>query len=217
MHSRSTDCQRRPAGFSFLEVLVAVALSAMLLVAGTNLVVSFLQIWGQVETEPRFTEHVEGVQRFLQYCFDHSENLSGDPSMPLVWKNPPQASHPALHFRLSEANPLFVSNVRPQPPVDAYLRFHEDEGLSVLWHHEPSFTDNKLEIRRTPLSTWVEKVEYGSYKADEDQWEFKVATDGDRELYQHLPELVRLTFRQNNRLQTVTLSLSRPASNVTVY
>lgn len=207
----------RHTAFSFIEVLTAVALSGMLLVAASTLLFSFAHVWAQVETEPRFDRHVSGASNFLQYCFDHSANLSGNPAQPLVWKNPPEGNQPALHFRLEEPNPFFVSTVRPLAPVDGFIRFHEDEGLSIIWHHQPNLTNNRLELRRTPISPIVTNLEFGFYNSENQNWEFKTASGDDRELYSQAPEVVRLTFQQNRREQTRILHLTRAFSNVTTY
>lgn len=204
-------------GFSFIEVLTAVMLSAMLLAAASSLLFSFIHVWAQVETEPRFDRHVSNSSTFLQYCFDYSANLSGNPAQPLVWKTPPEGNQPALHFRLEEPNPFFVSTVKPLANVDGYIRFHEDEGLSIIWHHPPNLTNNRLELRRTPVSPIVANVEYGFFNNENQNWEFKTASGEDREIYERTPEVVRLTYRQNRREQSRLLYLTRTFSNVTTY
>lgn len=208
---------RRSNAFSFIEVLTAVALSGMLLAAASSLLFSFAHVWAQIETEPRFDRHVSNTSSFLQYCFDHSANLSGDPAQPLVWKNPPESSQPALHFRLEEPNPFFVSTVKPLAPVDGFIRFHEDEGLSIIWHHPPRFTNNKVELKRTPLSPIASNLEFGFFNSENETWEFKSAAGDNRDLYSQPPEIVRITFQQNRREQSRILPLTRTFSNVTTY
>lgn len=66
---------RRPAGapahggFTLIEVLVALALSLLLLSAATSLLVTFSVLWTQEETEPWYNEHVDGLDRFLRASF----------------------------------------------------------------------------------------------------------------------------------------------------
>lgn len=217
MTTERQNHKRHSGGFSFLEVLTAVALAAMLLAAASSLLFAFVHVWAQVETEPRFESHVTNATAFLQYCFDHSANLSGNPAQPMVWKTPPNGSQPALHFRLEEPNPFFVSTVKPYAPVDGYLRFHEEEGISIIWHHPPNFTENRLDLRRTPVSPIAASIEFGNFNNDTQSWEFKSASAEDRSTFDKTPEIIRITFRQNRREQTRLLYLTRSFSNVTTY
>ena len=59
---------RRPRGFSLLEILVAVALLGMLLLALNVFIFSMGEIWGRNSEQRLFDQHVRAVTR-------HVENL----------------------------------------------------------------------------------------------------------------------------------------------
>ena len=73
---------RNRAGFTLLEVLLAVALSGMLLVAVNFFVLGLGELWGR-GAEPRlFDRHVRGVTRFLEALMDQAVVPTQDDSRP---------------------------------------------------------------------------------------------------------------------------------------
>ncbi len=62
-----------PAGFTLLEVLLAISVGAMLMVAVVTLAYSMSDLWG-ASSEPRlFAQHVRGVSRFLENLLRQAE------------------------------------------------------------------------------------------------------------------------------------------------
>ncbi len=71
---------RRVRGFSLLEVMLAVALSAMLLVAVNFFVLSMGELWSGGSESRLFDRHVRGVTRFLESLVNQSVVLEQSPS-----------------------------------------------------------------------------------------------------------------------------------------
>ena len=78
---RALGARRR--GFTLLEVVLAVALSGMLLLAVNFFVLGLGELWGR-GSEPRlFDRHVRGVTRFLESLVDHAVVPTEDTTQPV--------------------------------------------------------------------------------------------------------------------------------------
>jgi hypothetical protein len=83
-------CQRA-GGFTLLETLLAVALSAALLIAVNFFVLSMGELWGRT-SEPRlFDRHVRGVTRFLEALVQQSVATEASPGATTPGGGKPQA------------------------------------------------------------------------------------------------------------------------------
>lgn len=123
----------------------------------------------------------------------------GDDSQPVEWARPPGFSDmddPLLHFRQNEAPALFVREGRSLPAIMAYIHFDEDTGLSVLWFS--AFDAEEIEqvqdLYRTPVSSFVTKLEYAYYDMEDDEWEIVEEPEEDDNEAFILPNYLRLTF-----------------------
>jgi Tfp pilus assembly protein FimT len=205
------------SGLTFLELLLAVAISGLIMTASTQLMFSFSRFWKQSELEPRFEHHVEAVVSFLQYCLDESEILSRDPVSPFGWKKAPGGRRNVIQFRLPAPPPFFVTDIRPVPPVDGWLDFDEDKGLTILWHVPTKLTEGKMEMKQTPVSPWVEDVELGYFDAENNTWEYESSADDEYKSTRTPPGALRIVFNQNGRKKTRDIRLLRHDRNVLVY
>ena len=208
---------RRKSGFTFLELLLAVAVSGLILMAATQLMFTFVHFWQQSELEPRFNRHVDGVATFLQYCIDESVPLTPNGIRRFGWDKPPGERQPAMHFRLAEGHPFFVTETRPSPQVDAWLVFDEERGLSMLWHIPVSLTEGKPKLYRTPVSPWVEEVEVAYFDSSRNLWEYEPYAEEGRGSRRSPPGAVRIIFNQNGRTETRNLRILRHDRNVLIY
>lgn len=205
------------AGLTFLELLLAVSISGLIISAGAQLMFHFAQFWQQTEKEPLYIHHVDGVSSFVQYCMDNSELLTDNESRPYCWCKPPKQETPALHFRLEKAPSLFVTELLPDPPVDAWLWFEEDKGLTLLWHVPKKLTRNRIKVYQTPISPWVEDLELGYFDAEKNVWEYESALEKAEGENREAPEAVRIQFNQNGRRQMRDFRMMRQDRDVLVY
>lgn len=217
MQPGATSVCRARAGLTFLELLLAVAISGLILSASSQMMFSFAQFWRQSELEPRFAHHVDGVMSFLQYGFDESEPLSGNASTRFGWSRPPGETARAIHFRLVTALAFFVTETRPTPPVDAWIIFDEERGLSMLWHIPAGMTEGKIELHRTPISAWVEDVEIGYFDNAKNLWEFESYSNDSKGAKRRPPHALRILFNHDGRMQTRYIRMHRHDRNVLIY
>ncbi len=104
-------------GFSLLEVLLAVALATMLLIAVNFFVLSMGELWGGGSEERLFDRHVRGVTRFLEALVEQSVVPTQDLKRPAA-DAPPQTS---LAPRNRPAPAESPRPVREEPPRYAAL------------------------------------------------------------------------------------------------
>ncbi|MDF7808153.1 hypothetical protein P4E94_11935 [Pontiellaceae bacterium B12219] len=217
MKKRTHTSNHWKAGLTFLELLLAVAISGLILSASAQLMFSFGNFWKQSELEPRFEHHVDGVVSFLQYCLDESEVLSADPVSPFGWKKVPGVSQKGIQFRLTAPPPFFVTDIRPVPQIDGWLYFDEDKGLTILWRIPAKFTDGKTELMQTPVSPWVEDLELGYFDAENNTWEYESSADDQYKAARTAPGALRILFNQDGRKKMRDLRLLRHDRHVLIY
>jgi len=208
---------RAKAGLTFLELLLAVSISGLIISAGAQLMFHFSQFWQQMEQEPLYSHHVDGVAAFIQYCMDNSEVLTDNEARPYCWCNPPRQKSPALHFRLDKALPFFETELLPKPPVDAWLWYDEEKGLSMLWHVPRKLTRGRFEMHQTPMSQWVEDLELGYFDAEENLWEYESALTEAEGEKREPPQAIRIHFNQNGRKLMRDFRMMRHDRDVLVY
>jgi len=217
MNASSHSRNRTRAGLTFLELLLAVAVSGLLLSASSHLLFSLAHFWQESEVEPRFVRHADGLASFLESCFDESAVGKGKRTRRVSWRPPPDERYPTFHFRFETAHPVFVTGMQPAPPVDAWVRFEEEQGLSLLWHVPVGLTENKIELQRTPLSAWVQDVEVGYYDKIRNLWEYESLTDTSRGRRRPAPQALRVVFEKDGRTLMRDIRMTRYDRHVLVY
>lgn len=217
MSQTNHSSNRWKSGLTFLELLLAVAISGLILSASAQLMFSFARFWKQSELEPRFERHVDGVASFLQFCLDESEVLSGNSTSPYGWEKAPGGRQRVIHFRLTSPPSFFVTDIRPVPPVDGWLYYDEDKGLTLLWKVPRKLTNGKVQINQTPLSPWVEDLELGYFDAENNTWEYESSADEKARSQRTPPGALRIVFNQNGRKKMREIRLLRYDRHVLVY
>ena len=110
---------RRNHGFSLIEVLLALAVGGIVLMAASSLLVTISQAWAnRPATRDAFDAHVNGVAHFLTAMLEEATNpkdgSKGNEAIELA--RPVGFSDredPLIKFHLHEAPPLFFTNSTP--------------------------------------------------------------------------------------------------------
>jgi len=68
-----TSATGKRRGFTIIELLIALALAALILTAATSLLVTFSLARANAEAQPWFNEHADGLERFLRTSFNSGE------------------------------------------------------------------------------------------------------------------------------------------------
>lgn len=185
--------------FTLIEILLALALVALVLVAMNSFVFSMGELWGRNTDVRLFDQHVRAVTRFL----DHELHAAALPPAARADSNPigiqevqPESgsSEKLLTFELPAGSRFFNWPDRPLPEVVCSLQVRRDEGLLLLWHSrlEKGFdTDPPRESVLTPFAT---AIAYDYYDDATSRWSTETMWKNDSQGQPMAPQRLRLTF-----------------------
>ena len=202
-------------GFTLLEILLALALVALLLVALNTFVFSMAELWGKRADVRLFDQHVRAVTRFLE----HELRAASLPpaarpnSKPIALQEvQPQNGmmEKMVTFELPAGSRLFSWPERPLPEVVCSFQARQNEGLVVLWHSrlEKNFdTDPPRETVVTPLVTGMS---YDYYDPDTTRWTNETTVKSDPQGQPMTPQRIRLKFAYAKMTRETVVSLPTP-------
>jgi hypothetical protein len=102
----------------------------------------------------------------------------------------------------------------PFPRLIAYLLFEQDEGLSLFWHSELDDVEDLDEVNLTPLSTFIEELEFCYYDPEDETWETTTEPFRDENGQFPLPDFLRMRFRHGEIELSRTVFLPPANQNV---
>lgn len=187
-------------GFSLLEVLVATALTGLVLVGLYTLMFSMTELWGSTHPQRQFEQHMENLTHYLSQAlrssalppFGTTTSIS-----PYTWTIPNSGggstggaagNSPLLTFTLPTGSRLLPwppeptggSNVagagsttldgRALPDVQCSLQVRQGEGLILLWHSQYETTFTTDPPRETLISPLVTDMYFDYYDSTNQQW-----------------------------------------------
>jgi prepilin-type N-terminal cleavage/methylation domain-containing protein len=217
--NRALPKAKDSAGFTLLEILLALALVSMLLIALTSFIFSMGEIWGRNSDVRLFDQHVRAVTRFL----DHELRSAALPPAARAGATPigTQEIRPSnglsdtlLTFELPAGSRLLVWPERPLPEVVCSLQAREREGLILLWHSrlEKNFeTDAPRETVITPL---VSALAYDYYDPDFKRWTTETVLKKDSGGNSLAPQRLRLKFTYGKLTKESAITLAAPVEGL---
>ena len=222
-------------GFTLVEVLLALSIGSLVLVAATSLLITIAQAWAnRPATRDAFLSHVNGVSNFLSIILEEASfsiaSKAGDPLIDL--KRPTGFSStddPLVHFFLKEAPPLFFSPHGPAVRIHTFIYPDQDEGLSLFWFSELNEVEKSKEgeielteeddLQRTVISPFFKEMYYCYYGTEDDgkddikEWEISdQLLESDRSEKFRLPTQIKLVFRwdEEDLEKTITIAIEKP-------
>jgi prepilin-type N-terminal cleavage/methylation domain-containing protein len=199
--------------FTILEVLVAIALVGLVLVALNTFIFSMGELWGKGSDSRLFDQHVRAVTRFLE----RELRTAGFP--PNVIRGTAAfaaretraasgLSAPLLTFELAEGSRLLVWPDTPLPEVVCALAVRDGAGLLLLWQSRLETRFEEDPPRETVISPLVTGIRYEYYEADFKSWRSESLPRRVRsgEGYE-APQRLRLTFSHGAFTRESTVSL----------
>ncbi|MDI1335452.1 MAG: prepilin-type N-terminal cleavage/methylation domain-containing protein [Lacunisphaera sp.] len=197
--------RRSAGGFTLIEVLLALALLAALLLSINQFVFSITEAWTKNQDQFIFVQHTRAVTRhideLLQVAVANARAGSpaaGAPAGAEV-KTPEGSSADLITFDLPMGDRLFVWPAAPLPEVQCALAWRKDDGLVLYWKSrlEADFAD--ANPRMAVLSPFVTALTYDYYDATTDTWSTEEALQKDSGGNFEAPKRIRLKFHRKDR------------------
>jgi prepilin-type N-terminal cleavage/methylation domain-containing protein len=210
------DSQRaRARAFTLLEILLALALVSLMLIALNTFVFSMGELWGKNADVRLFDQHVRNMTRFLERelrlaVLPPAARVGATPIAGQDIRTLSGPSEVLLTFELPGGTRLIHWPERPLPEVVCSLQAREREGLVLLWHSrlEKDFeNDPPREVVITPL---VSKLEYEYYDPDFKRWTKETSIKKDAGGNPLPPQRLRLTFNYSKMSKETVVALPTP-------
>jgi len=202
----------RRAGFTMLEVLIAVVLVALMLVGLNTFIFSMGELWGRGSDVRLFDQHVRNVTRFMQQELERAAlppaGRSGQAAIAPQEIRPQNGStEQMLTFELAQGCRLINWPGRSLPDVVCSLTVRDREGLLLLWHSrlEKNFADDSP--RETVITPLVTAMSYDYYEADFKRWQTETTLRKDAAGKIVTPQRLRFKFSYDKLTRETMVTL----------
>ncbi|HWA07843.1 MAG TPA: hypothetical protein VG838_00095 [Opitutaceae bacterium] len=213
---------RKTGAFTLLEVLLSLALVAMLLIAMNATVFSMGELWGRGTDRRLFDQHVVAVTRYL----DRELRTASLPPFVRIGDTPittPEikpisgSADNLLTFTLPAGSRLLAWPDHPLPEVVCSLQVREGEGLILLWHSSLETKFNDDPPRETVISSLVTGLSYDYYDADLKVWSTETDLKKDATGQTMTPQRLRLKFGYDKMTRSTVITLTAATEGVPVF
>ncbi|MBP8257240.1 MAG: prepilin-type N-terminal cleavage/methylation domain-containing protein [Opitutaceae bacterium] len=221
---RAARARCRRSAFTIVEVLIALAIVGLIMIAMNTFVFSMGELWGRGGDVRLFDLHVRNVSRFLERELQSASfppNVAAGTGAVSVKeiKSASGLESPLLTFELREGGRLMVWPEQPLPEVICSLAVRDGEGLLLLWHSrlEKRFAEDAP--RETSISPWVAAMAYDYFDPDSKDWKTERTlrrTGGLQEGYD-TPQRIRLTFRHGKLTEESIVSLPQVGEGLPMF
>lgn len=208
---------RRRSGFTLVELLLAISVMAMLLVALFTFVFSMGEIWGHGGEKRLFDQHVNAVTRHVEAMFRRATlpvGAGGARAEPFTVRELRTArglDGEGLGFDLADGDRLMVWDGPPLPDVQCSIGFDSTRGLMLYWQSKLEI-DHATEPPRVALiSPFVTGIGYFYRDEETGSWRSEPAPMKNAEGHWEVPDCIKLTFEHGGI--TAERIITLPASN----
>ena len=209
-------------GFTLIEILVALALVGLLLVALNTFVFSMGELWGQRTDLRLFDQHVRAVTRFLEHelraaALPPAARANSTPIALQEIRPLNGLTEKMLTFELPGGSRLFTWPERPLPEVVCSFQARQGEGLVLLWHSRLEKNFDTEAPRETVVTPLVAGLAYDYYDADTSRWTTETALKNDRQGQPMTPARLRLKFAYGKLTREAVVTLPAPGEALPVF
>jgi len=203
----------RRAAFTLIEVLLALALLAALLLSINQFVFSITEAWTKNQDQFVFVQHTRAVTRHLDELFQAatasargSSPAAGAPAVAEM-KTPEGTTADLLAFDLPMGDRLLVWPSTPLPEVQCALAWRKEDGLVLYYKSrlEADFAD--ANPRLAVLSPFVTALTFDYYDTKTDTWSTEDTLQKDSAGNFEAPRRIRIKFHRKNQDYEETIAL----------
>ena len=199
-------------GFTLIEVLLAMALVALMLVGLNTFVFSMGELWGKNSDLRLFDQHVRAVTRYLQNeVREASLPPAGAPTATPIGVQmitPANgASDNLITFMLLSGSRILNWPDRPLPEVVCSFQVRQGQGLFMLWHSDSEVHFNDDPPRETLVSPMVTAIEFDYFDADFNKWTTETILRKDSGGNPLTPQRLRIEFKYGKLTRESFVSL----------
>jgi prepilin-type N-terminal cleavage/methylation domain-containing protein len=200
------------AGFTMIEILIAVTLVGLILIALNTFIFSMGELWGKNTDVRVFDQHVRNVTRFMQQELERAvlppAGRSGQDAITVQDVKPQNGStDQMLTFELPQGSRLITWPGRALPDVVCSLTVRDREGLLLLWHSrlEKNFSEDPP--REAVISPLVTALLYDYYDTDFKRWKTETSLQKDAAGKTKTPQRLRLKFAYDRLTRETLITL----------
>lgn len=214
--------KRVSPAFTLVEVLLALALLAGLLVALNQFVFSITEAWTKNQAQFVFMQHTRAVARHLDGLFQAAGNsarasgATGGAVAPEQIRVPMGGTQDLLAFDLLEGDRLFTWPGPPLPEVHCALGWREGEGLVLYWKSRLEINYETMEPRMAVVSPFVTALLYDYYDETGEAWSTNQVMQKDANKLL-TPRRVRLQFKREGREYEEVITLPSVQEGLPAY
>lgn len=220
----SFHCRPRASyrAFTLLEVLMALALVALVLVAMNTFIFSMSELWGRNNDLRTFEQHVRNVTRFL----DHELRSAALPPVasvgdtaiaPKEVRDHNGVTAVLLTFELPAGSRLITWPERPLPDVVCSLEVRDRQGLVLLWHSRLEKRFEQDPPREALVSPLVTAMSYDYYDTDFKRWRNETTLRKEANGEMKPPQRLRLKFTYGKFTRESLIELPLPAEGMPTF
>ena len=227
---------KKQSGFSLVEVLLALAVGGLVLMAASSLLVTISQSWAnRPATRDAFDAHVNGIAHFLTAVLEEATlPKKGSDGVDVVELSRPvgfsETDDPLIKFYLREAPPFFYWPHGLASRVHVYFQFEKGEGLYFLWYSDLQELEksesgelqpeDEDQLFRTLISPYFEEVYYCYYGEDGDTEDEEKSWQIEPDLEENVesgkfrtPDFIKIVFRwdEEDLERTITIAVTKPS------
>ena len=161
--------------FTLVEVVLSMALVALVLVGLNTFIFSMGELWGKGSDVRLFDQHVRAVTRYLQRemiraCLPPAAAVNSTPVGVQQVKPQSGTQENLVTFVQLAGGRVLKWPESPLPEVVCSLQVRRDQGIFMLWHSdlENHFADESP--RETLISPFVTGLAYDYFDPDFNKW-----------------------------------------------
>jgi prepilin-type N-terminal cleavage/methylation domain-containing protein len=202
----------RKAGFTLLEILLALMLVGVLFVALNTFIFSMGELWGRNSDLRLFDQHVNAVTRFINdtfqtAAFPPSARANALPINPVQITPLNGTPDNLITFDLPAGSRILNWIDHPLPEVVCSLQARPNDGLYLLWHSrlEVSFATDPP--RETQLTPFVTALQYDYFDPNAKTWSTVSTLNMDVNNQPLMPQRLRLLFTYGKLSRVTTVMI----------